>query len=320
MGKPFVSIDRHRSPRQKLIPVLSIAAGLCVIVAATILLVDYWPAITGFIQQMQNSLHRELAEAIQQAKQNKGMAFWALIGVSFLYGIFHAAGPGHGKMVIATYMLSHPADVRRGLVISTLSSLAQGVTAVVAVGAGAWALNWSARDSNTMAGHLEVASYILIAGIGAFLAFSSVRRMVWRRHAGPHGDHAHCHHHGHAPHPEDTRDVGLLQAGAMIFSIGIRPCSGAILVLILAFALEIFWGGVIAVFAMSIGTALTVSTLAILAVGARSLASRLSHGMSDNRILIWAGDAVALAGGVLILTLGISLARGALAIQSHPLL
>lgn len=313
--------------RQRVAPAFSILLGLCVIAVATLAtaaLVNSWPTVTTFIQQMQNSLHRELAAAIQQAKQNQGMAFWTLIGVSFLYGVFHAAGPGHGKMVIATYMLSHPADLRRGLTISALSSLAQGVTAVLAVGAGAWLLNWTARDSNTMAGRLEVASYVLIAGIGAFLAFTSLRRMYRRRHTGLIDDHTSCHHHGHGhDHGEgsgNTGRVGLLQAGAMIFSIGIRPCSGAILVLILAFALEIFWGGVLAVLAMSVGTAITVSTLGILAVGARSLAQRLSHGMSDSNVLAWAGDGAALVGGALILALGISLAWSALAVQSHPLL
>ncbi len=305
-----------RSPLRRSLPV-TLALG-AVLIAAAALAVMNWPVITANIQLMQQSFHRQLAVAIRLAGQEEGAAFWSLIVLSFGYGVFHAAGPGHGKMVIATYLASRPTKLARGLAISVLSSLTQGVTAVSAVGVGAWLLGWSARDINAASGNLEIASYGLVSAMGlglVVLAVARMRRRATRSEVGPAGG---CHH-DHGVHNQSPDSAW--QAIVMIFSIGIRPCSGAVLVLIFAFALNMVWGGVFAVLAMSAGTAMTVAALAVLTVGARSTATRLSHAMAINeRVLMRIGDIAAVSGGLIIFLLGASLISAALSVQSHPLL
>ena len=63
-----------------------------------------------------------------------GSAVWGLLGLSFLYGIFHAAGPGHGKAVISSYVVANEETWRRGVVLSFASALLQAFVAVAFVG------------------------------------------------------------------------------------------------------------------------------------------------------------------------------------------
>jgi nickel/cobalt transporter (NicO) family protein len=81
------------------------------------------------------------------------------------------------------------------------------------------------------------------------------------------------------PSPEAVRDNwSLKRALALSFAVGIRPCTGAILVLIFAIGQGLLWAGVVATFAMAIGTAITVSILAALAVTSRDTAEKLAGG------------------------------------------
>ncbi|MDH3663021.1 MAG: nickel/cobalt transporter, partial [Alphaproteobacteria bacterium] len=217
-----------------------------------------WNKTVIFAMQMQRDLHRDLASAMRAVEQAKPAAYWSLVSLGFLYGLFHAIGPGHGKVVISTYLATHESRLLPGLALSFLSSLMQGVTAIVVVGLTALVLERSLRESQGTGIALEIVSYGLVMMIGAFLVWRSGRRLL--QHS-PAADHAEAHHEGccHAHGPTATelaarlsvRDVAL-----MVFSVGMRPCSGAILVLILAFATDLLPAGIAAVVAMSIGTGL----------------------------------------------------------------
>lgn len=288
----------------------------------------YWPNMVGYAQSLQMSLHRDLADAIHAVKAREGAAFWSLIVLSFLYGIFHAVGPGHGKVVIATYIASHPERLKRGLMISVLSSLTQGVTAILMVGLGFWLFELTARGTRFLANHLETVSFGLIAILGLYLMFRAVRRIIRRARHREHHHHDHHHHHGHdgcghdhglSAFDGDVREGWLATAG-IILSVGIRPCSGAILLLILAAALDLMISGGLAVLAMSLGTAITVATLAVLARAARRYAEWVADRMpGEGGFWQIGGDMAAAAGGLVILLFGISLLEVALAPQSHPL-
>ncbi len=288
-----------------------------------------WPGIVAWIQVTQRGYHRDLVEALKQAKETGAGVAWGLIVLSFLYGVFHAAGPGHGKLVISTYLVSHKARLARGILISALSSLAQGVTAVVAVGVAVQVLSISFRETRETTASLETLSFALVTLVGVYLAQRALRRLIssfrsdGAADAGC-GHHHHHHHHHHDPGPEDL-DVegrqGFWQMLGLIGSVGIRPCSGAILVLLFAASLDMMPAGIAAVLAMSVGTGITVSALAILAVHARDAATRFAaflpeQGGSLSRI----GDAVALTGGVIIVLLGVSLVIGSLEVSQHPLM
>ncbi len=303
------------------------------VLGALFITVQIWPQLIGYIQQMQNDLHRELATAVRAIKEQPGWSAGSLITLSFFYGIFHAAGPGHGKMIIATYLASHPAQIRQGLLLSALSSLAQGIVAIMAVGGSVWLLNLSTRSASKISGNLELTSYILVTVLGIYLSYTAFRKLRRKLLARGAVSHNHNHHHGHDHHhdvgcqhhhhgiPEIAPDPQSKQYLAMIASIGIRPCSGAVLVLIFAFALHLPWTGVVAVLVMSAGTAVTVSGLALLSITARRWAKKLAaesgRGAGYFGII---SDTVALVGGLLIIALGISLVNAALAISNHPLL
>lgn len=115
--------------------------------------------------------------------------------------------------------------------------------------------------------------------------------------------------------------MGLKSFVALILSIGIRPCSGAVLVLVVAYSLDLRATGMAAVLAMSLGTAITVGMLASLSVFARDVARRLAARMPEHagRFSL-AGEGIAVLGGLVILTLGLLLFQAALSAPTHPLL
>jgi ABC-type nickel/cobalt efflux system permease component RcnA len=311
-------------------PTVWVAAAFLVAVLIVLALTlpaagEAWTHALVWIQEMQRYLHDRLAEAVRAADRHGPLAAAGLIGLSFLYGVFHAAGPGHGKVVIATYLLTQESDLKRGVVLSFLSALVQGVVAIVAVVATVAVLDLPLRDAKQTAGDFETVSYAAVLLLGAVLTFSAVRRLTRRirrhghhHHHGEHGAHDDCGH-VHAPAPASV--ASWRQGVAVIASVGLRPCSGAILVLLLAFALHLTWSGIAAVLAMSVGTALTVSVLATLAVYARGFSIRLARHMPESRTSL-AGviDAVALLGGLVVLALGAALLHAALTVPTHPLM
>jgi nickel/cobalt transporter (NicO) family protein len=281
-----------------------------------------WGQLVTEMQALQRALHRGLADAVRAVERQGWVAASSLIGLSFLYGVFHAAGPGHGKLIIATYLATHESRLKRGIALAIWSALAQGVTAVIAVEATVAILGLSLADATKTALQLERVSYALVALLGMLLMIAAARRL-WSGHHH-HAEHDHDNHHGHAhmPSPSDIPDeITLRQMLSIILSIGIRPCSGAVLVLIFAYILHLRWTGISAVLAMSIGTAITVAGLAALSVYARQVALRLSSLIPEGSARMGALFNIAsLLGGLILLLLGVALFKSAQAIAEHPIL
>lgn len=305
------------------------------------------PPSSGFAawalsQQMR--FERMLSGAVRAIATDAG-ALWALLGISFAYGVFHAAGPGHGKAVVASYMLANERSLRRGIVISLMAAILQGVVAVLIVGVLAAVLNATSARMREAANFVELASYAGIALLGAWLIWRKGRGLLAalgspagaRVHVNAaHGDvrkhdhaHAHSHDHAHAkmdahvhdehcghfhaPAPEMLTDKNFSWRTAIltVFAAGARPCSGAILVLVFALAQGIFAAGIAATFAMSMGTAITTGALAAMAVLAKGLAVRFLGEGSDRGVL--AVRAFELVAAILVFMLGATLLLGALA-------
>jgi nickel/cobalt exporter len=228
--------------------------------------------------------------------------------------------------VISTYLATHESRLRWGVALSVLSSLLQGATALGAVGLTVAVLDRSFREAQSTAFALESASYGLVGVLGLFLVFRSGRRLLARRRAsngGPaaiHGLGTGCHAHG--PSTADlTAPPSLRHFVATVLSVGLRPCSGAILVLVLAYAMNLVWAGVAAVIAMSAGTALTVSALAALSVYARKSAVALGGCLSeDSPRFAQVLDGIGMLGGILIVLFGMALLQASLVRARHPLL
>ena len=300
-----------------------------------------WSGLVLEVQTVQRDLHRQLAAAMQAVQAEGAAASLTLVVLSFLYGVFHAAGPGHGKVVISTYILTHESQLRRGLFLSLISSLCQGLTAILAVTATVGLLDLTLRQAQGTATGLETVSYGLVALVGLTLVASRARRLLRRRQRSKSHDYrphpANGQHHTDAGHRHDgacsgcghahgpslqEMDAPLSLRGivGMVASIGLRPCSGAVLVLLVAYSLELYWAGVAAVLAMSLGTAITVSLLATLSVYARRGALHLAALLPDRAgRLTMALDLVAVLGGLVILTIGILMLQAALTVPAHPL-
>src|SRR6266568_620160 len=131
--------------------------------------------IAGWLLQKQAEFYRQLSDTIRKAKTD-GSAVWLLMGISFAYGIFHAAGPGHGKAVISSYLVANQETWKRGVTLSFASALLQSLVAVVVVGICAWLLNATAKTMCGAEKAIEIASYALIAAFGA--------RLVWTKGGG----------------------------------------------------------------------------------------------------------------------------------------
>ncbi len=321
--------------------------------------------IVGWILAKQAEFSLAMRAMLRNAKAD-GSAVWGLLGLSFLYGIFHAAGPGHGKAVISSYVVANHETWRRGVVLSFASAFLQAFVAVAFVVIAAWVFNATMATMCTSERYIEIVSYALIALIGLRLVWVKGRAMfsTWRGMSRPlhavgaavtphdhkhgdhhhdhkhdHGDHHHHHddghhhhdhhhHHGdehasawghaHGPEPQDLAGPGGWRRGlSAIVAVGLRPCSGAILVLVFALAQGMLWAGVAATFVMGLGTAITVAAIATVAVGARELAGRFASSQSGYGMLALRGLETAAA--VVILAFGSLLLIGYLTSERLPL-
>jgi nickel/cobalt transporter (NicO) family protein len=255
--------------------------------------------------------------------------------------VFHAAGPGHGKAVISSYMIANDETWRRGVILSFASAILQAFTAIALVGIAAVLLGATAHVMGNAVRVIEVISYALIVMIGLRLlwvkgrSFLHLLRAERHDHHHDHGhahhghDHGHAHHdhghdhdhnhdhadeahawgHAHAPEPAELKGPHWLRRGlAAIVAVGLRPCSGAIIVLVFALAQGLFWIGVASTFVMGLGTAITVAVVASIAVGARGFAGRLAKSKPGAGLLIVRGLETGAA--VVIVLFGVALLTG----------
>lgn len=307
--------------------------------------------IIGWLLAKQSEFYRQMSATIRAAKTD-GSAVWALLGISFAYGVFHAAGPGHGKAVISSYLVANEETAKRGIVLSFASALMQALVAIAIVGIGALLLNATAKTMCSAERVIEIASYGLIAAFGArlvyakgggfFRALQSLRApaqlvpAMAHGHGHDHHDHGHSHGeaharvahdhnhpdhihdehcgHSHGPEPSKLAGPGGWSRGlGAVLTVGIRPCSGAILVLVFALAQGLFWAGVAATLLMGLGTAITVSAIAILAVSAKGLAGRLAAGRNGGGAVVLRG--IEFGAAALVLIFGVGLLLGYIAAE-----
>lgn len=324
---------------------------------ATVPSTGLFSGILNWINVQQQGFYRSLTDAMKSMRDGSGGG-WLLVGLSFAYGVFHAAGPGHGKAVISSYMLANEVALRRGVMLSFLSAALQAVTAIVMIGALFLFLRGTAVTMTRATWFLEVVSYALVTAFGAWLLWKKVMPLLRDRYVGaplrslssaaspatehvhgPDCGHSHTHHH-HGPHHAHAHDhdqdghghghehghehvhgevcatcghshapdPALLSgdrfswkaAWSAIVAVGVRPCSGALIVLTFAFLNGLYAAGIASVFAMALGTGITVSVLATLAVTAKNVAVAYADGRTGNRI----HQAIEILGAALVFLLG----------------
>ena len=160
--------------------------------------------VFAWVAVHQAAFYRSLTAALSGLKQGSA-GLWLFFGLSFAYGVFHAVGPGHGKAVIASYLVANRETARRGIVLSFASALMQSLVAILIVGISAWVLNATAKTMCKAEGVIEIASYGLIALFGLRLVWTKGRTFIRALQAAQpvpaiagvphHHDHGHHHHH-----------------------------------------------------------------------------------------------------------------------------
>lgn len=313
-----------------------------------------------WINVQQRNFYLAMTHALKGMREDPWQAS-ILVGLSFLYGILHAVGPGHGKAVISSYMLANETTLKRGVLLSFASSMLQALTALFIIGLTFLVLRGSTVSMDDAAHYMEMASFVLIIAFGLSLLWRKVpllfrprvAHLVPEKHGALHDhDHAHDHHdhhghdhhdhshahshaarshghyhhdhghdghhhhaegeicatcgHSHAPDPAMLAgEFNWKTAWAAIVAVGLRPCSGALIVLTFSLLNGLILGGVLSVFAMALGTFITVATLATLAVTAKNVALKVSgasalSGRVQNIIEIGGALFIVLFGALLL--------------------
>lgn len=314
-----------------------------------------------WMNEQQRSFYLAMTNALKAMREDPWQAS-ILVGLSFIYGIFHAAGPGHGKAVISSYMIANETALKRGIVLSFLSSLLQAIMAIVVVGLAWLVLRGTGISMNQTARYMEIASFALVLLFGLWLLARKLPLLFKKRIAddaspasalfasaaqpamasGPawqgsisqstramassgavklnykpaaintdhvfigEGDLCAACGNAHIADPSTLGDdFNWKTACSAIFSVGLRPCSGALIVLTFALLNGLLVGGLLSVFAMAFGTFLTVAFLATLAVTAKNAALRFagSNAMSGRlkaAIEVCAALFIALTGALLL--------------------
>lgn len=273
-----------------------------------------------FAAQNQHEVQNAMAGALRQLKAGDYAALTALWGLCFAYGFFHAAGPGHGKLVIGGYGLGRRVPMGRLAGLAVGSSLAQAASAVILVYVGLFLLGWTREQmqglADTTMSHISNAA---IAAIGAWLLWRGLRA-VWRLRPKPEPvpdlsglgvpmDHVHDEHcgHFHGPTLDQAAQVRSLRDAVMVIgSIAIRPCTGALFLLILTWRLGIDWAGIIGAFIMGLGTASITLLVAVASVSLRESAlMQAASGTGVARMLAL----IETLAGALVLALALQLLR-----------
>lgn len=250
-------------------------------VLAVLWLTGGYAALQAWVFQAQREVQTTLAAAVRAIKTGQPGALLGLVTICFSYGVLHAAGPGHGKMLIGGYGVGRRVPVVALSSIALAASLVQAAVAVAVVYAGVAVLGWTRAQMDGVAENIMApAGMIAITGVGVWLMWRGFRgmRRAWAvdvpagHHHGHDHDHAHDDPCGHAHGPgldEVSALTGWRDTAALIAGIAVRPCSGALFLLILTWQLGIGLAGIAGTFAMGLGTGLVTIGVALLAVWAR---------------------------------------------------
>jgi len=253
--------------------------------------------LSALVVQFQAQFYAALASTVEAVKQS-GAAITSLATIGFLYGIFHAAGPGHGKGVISAYILATNRSLLRGLGLSFTAALLQATVAVTIVTTLTGVLHFTALSINATAHAIEIVSFAGIAAAGFLLVWwkaGELEEVLADPGTASELD---------ATLPSHARSGSARswkEYAGIVAAAGLRPCTGALLLLVFAESQKIYWAGVVGAYAMAIGTAITTGTLAALSVVAKGMIDRAAGRLGVIGVRGLAAFELAAAAFVLVL-------------------
>lgn len=287
----------------------AIALALLAVVAT---LVALWlsgsfDTLAAWAAAEQRNFQNGIARTLRALRAGEAGAYALLMASCFAYGFFHAIGPGHGKLLVGGYGVARAVPMLRLSTIALLSSLGQAVTAIVLAYGGLWLLGWTRQTMvGTAEDWLAPASYAMIAAIGLWLILRGAKRLRTQARSASHshtGDGETCSSCGHRHGPtldEASTATGLRDAILLITGIAIRPCTGALFVLLITWQMGIPTAGIAGAFAMALGTASVTVAVGIAASGFRGA---LIRSLTQAHALIWVMPTLEIIAGLIVLTL-----------------
>lgn len=315
--------QQHYLPSFKII----FSSLLLMIIIAAYFLHQNWDSWLQYSVVWQRSLNRSLTELLQATSTDPWQAGILLMGSSFLYGLLHAIGPGHGKLIITTYIATQPARLKQSVILSLLASLLQGLVAIILVSTILIVFQLSTRHLNSVSLYSEKISYGFVILLGVLCCIkacqqlwkikrkprvakptllsmkplNSTESMILQRKSHLEINCGCGHQHVVSSHhfPTSLRSQALI-----VLSMGLRPCSGALLVLLFSYVIGVYQWGILAAMAMAVGTALTICSIAFVVYFLRDLALRLTTKQQATLSPYW-GIILNLCAGVIFILLGI---------------
>ncbi len=272
--------------------------------------------VADWAADAQERVQRAMAGGLRALRAGQPGALSALLTLCFSYGFFHAAGPGHGKMLISVYGVGRRVPLLRMMGLSVSSSLAQAATAIFLVYGGLWLFGWGRDDVENVSERIFLPlSYGAVALVGLWLIWRGARKLwILRRIATARSQQQSRDHtaqtnqdgicevcgHAHGPTVEQVEQVHSVRDGLILIgAIAMRPCSGALFLLILTWRFGLYYQGALGAFAMGLGTAAVTLTVAIGSVTLReSLLQNLSGGTKAQHAM---GLIEAAVGGIVLI-------------------
>lgn len=265
---------RHRTVNLGLPRILALTGLTVGLVIMALWLSGGLAGIEHWAAARQREAQNLMAGALRSLRSAEPGAVMALLSVCFGYGVFHAIGPGHGKLVIGSYGYGTQVPLARLAGLSVASSLAQAGSAILLVWGGITFLDLGRQALTELTeDRMADISAVLIAMVGLWLALRGLRMLTASaRHHDPHhhhGDDCGCGH-THGPTPAQVAQTRSLRDAVLVIgSIAARPCTGAMFLLLLTWRMGIFGMGVLGTVAMGLGTAFVTLAVAGIAVWAR---------------------------------------------------
>lgn len=288
---------------------------------------QHWQVLLQISVSWQKQLNHSLTELLQATSQDPLQSGFLLIAISFLYGVLHSVGPGHGKLIITTYIATNPTRLKQSVILSLLSSLLQGLVAIVLVSTILIIFQFSTRHLNLVSQYSEKLSYGFVILLGVLCCIKALRqlsrirkqrqaRLPQIRAISPLNrtqafvmqpqlqvnSICDCGHQ-HVVSPQQL-PISLKTQAIVVFSMGLRPCSGALLVLIFSYVIGVYEWGIMAAMAMALGTALTICTIAFFVYFLRDIAVRLAQKQGFSFSPYWR-IVLGLSAGLVFILLGL---------------
>jgi len=289
-------------------PFLWIGVLLLVVLVAALVFSDGVAELARYSAEYQQKIQRTLSTALRDIKDGRGSAaMWTLIVVCFGYGVVHTLGPGHGKAVVVAYFLdsTKPRAWMEGVFAGAWIAFTHTLAALLLAAALKAFTSVGMMGALREARNVDIVSFSLILLIGFWRLWAGITGRVHEHHGHDHGHDHHHHGHDHAHHDHHDHKQRTVAGWLLLTAAGIAPCAGALVVVLLAVALDVIWAGVVGVLAIALGMAITLAAIGLASMAAHRLI--IADGRSQE-----IGRFTAIVASLIVIATGGTLLLGAL--------